>query len=319
MADNAEKEEKAENKPKRSRGLLLFLRDAGVALLFVTLVLLSMYAYTGLWPPLVVIESNSMMHGTDNHSHVGTIDTGDLVLVKNVDHVRGVETYVDGYVSGHRTYGDYGDVVIYKRGGSDSSTPIIHRAIMYLELNSGGTSYRCDSLYEFPSDRWSMQNPADTWDNLTSYLSIFHVGWSDQTITVDIRSLLLSQRSGFITKGDHNSNIDQMYGAGGPVDIAWIVGKARGEIPWFGLLKLWSTDTLGSAAPQNSVTDLYLAIAVIVVTPIFIDLGLTYRDKQRIKKSREEAGRTKKPSEEEPKKAEEWVPGKWPGPPKQGS
>lgn len=269
-------------KPKRRSSAYLFLRDAGLALLSVVLILVTMYAYTGLWPPLVVVESNSMMHGEDNLSSVGTIDTGDLVFVRKVAAVGDVKTYMDGVVSGHRTYGDYGDVVIYKPGGTDARTPIIHRAMVYLEFDSENNCYRSPSLRDAPSDKWAAANPDDTWDRLTSTVRIFHVGWDDMTILIDITGLIPSQKSGFITKGDHNANVDQMFGTTGPVEIGWIVGKARGEIPWFGLLKLWTTDSLGSTAPENSVRNLWISMIVIVVTPIAIDIGLTFREKRAI-------------------------------------
>jgi signal peptidase len=256
---------------------------------------------------LVVVESNSMMHGEDNISHIGAIDTGDLVLVKKVDRVSDVETYVDGLSSGHKTYGDYGDVVIYKRGGSNAVTPIIHRAIIYLEINADGQSYRSQSLSMAPSDRWWTGDVGDTWDHLTSTLTITHVGYKDLTVMVDIGSMIPSHRSGFITKGDHNSQTDQMYAGGGPVDLTWVVGKARGEIPWFGLLKLWSTDSLGSPAPPNSVTDLWIALALIVITPITIDISMTIIERRKIAKRKTEL--LAEPDDEEPKKVEGEDPG----------
>lgn len=285
-------------------GALLFLRDAGIAFAFVCLVLLTMFAYTGMWPPLVVVESNSMMHGDENLSSIGTIDTGDLVLVRKVDQVTEVETYLEGYVSGHRTYGDYGDVIIYERGGLTSATPIIHRAIMYLEMNADGASYTCAALKNVPHTKWTTLNPADTWDNLTSTLSIMDVGWNGLTVTVDIRSMISSHRSGFITKGDHNTAIDQVFGSAGPVNIDWVVGKARGEIPWFGLLKLWSTDTLGSPAPSNSVTDLWITIAIIIAAPVATDVYLTYREKKRIERRRALYARHSESSEVSEKRVE---------------
>jgi len=272
--------------PKKYQPIAIFLRDAAVAAAFVALVLLAMFAYSGLWPPLVVIESNSMMHSDDNHSSIGAIDTGDLVLVKKVNSLSDIETYMESQISGHKTYGDYGDVVIYKRGGSDASTPIIHRALIYLEINSDGTSYRSESLRQAPTDKWSTSNPTDTWDRLTSSLTINNVGYNHLSVTIDVLSLASSHRSGFITKGDHNLGTDQMYAAGGPVDLEWVVGKARGEIPWFGLLKLWSTESLGSPSPDNSVRNLWASLAIIVATPMIIDITLTYREKREISKKR---------------------------------
>lgn len=301
----ADEETKLSRIPKKYQSIVIFLRDAAVAAAFVALVLLAMFAYTGLWPPLVVVESNSMMHGEDNHSNIGTIDTGDLVLVKKVNSVADVETYMDSQISGHKTYGDYGDVVIYKRGGSDASTPIIHRALIHLEINSDGTSYRSESLRQAATDKWSTSDPTDTWDRLTSSLTINDVGYNHLSVTIDIHSLVSSHRSGFITKGDHNLGTDQMYAAYGPVDFEWVVGKARGEIPWFGLLKLWSTGSLGSPSPDNSVRDLWASLAIIVAAPIIIDISLTYREKREVSKKRA-AELLKKESAEsgEEKKAE---------------
>lgn len=283
-------------KRKRPKTGLLFLRDAGIAMAFVASVLLAMYAYTGLWPPLVVIESNSMMHSEDNISYVGTIDTGDMVLVKDVDTPDDIVTYMEGVVDGHRTYGDYGDVIIYKKMGSEISTPIIHRAIVNLEANEDG-SYRCEALRDAPEDKWAVSSGSDSWDHLTSTLMIYHVGYRDASVSIDIAFILNEFRradqdptDGFITRGDHNTGVDQSYRSTyTPVDIDWVVGKARGEIPWFGLLKLWVTDSLGSEAPENSVHNLWISIAVIVVVPIAIDVVLTYKIRKKIARKREAA------------------------------
>lgn len=312
----AAKEKKASRIPKKYEPVVLFLRDAAVAVLFVAIVLIAMYAYTGLWPPLVVVESDSMMHGYENISHIGTIDTGDLVLVKKVDKAVDVETYVDGYSSGHRTYGDYGDVVIYKRGGSDSTTPIIHRAVIYLEFDPGTGSYRAPSLENYPADRWSTSDPGNTWDNLDSNLYLMHFGYNNLTVTINVNSFLASERSGFVTKGDHNLGIDQQFTTTGPVDVSWVVGKARGEIPWFGLLKLWSTGSLGSPAPDNSVRDLWISLALIIITPIVIDILLTYREKRKIAAKKKAAEQEPEPPKQEEKKGEVEDPGKVTRPPK---
>jgi len=299
-------------RPKRSSAFL-FARDAGVAFAIVVLILITMYAYTGLWPPLVVVESDSMMHGEDNTSHIGTIDTGDLVLVRAATEASDIKTYMDGYISGHKTYGDFGGVVIYKPGGTDSRTPIIHRAIIYLEYDRDNSCYRAYSLLGLakntPDAKWATQDEDDTWSRLTSRLYIFHVGWDDVTVSIDIPNMLSSHKSGFITKGDHNSNIDQTFASAGPVEIGWVVGKARGEIPWFGLLKIWVTDSLGSPAPENSVRNLWISMIVIVVAPIMIDIGLTYREKRAVAKRSAEKDADARAVPEENARVEEVSPG----------
>ena len=285
-----------EEPPRRKRPspAVQFLRDAGIALAFVVSILVAMYAYTGLWPPLVVVESESMMHSEENVSYIGVIDTGDMVLVKDIDEADDVETYVEGFVTGHRTYGDYGDVVIYNKMGDLTETPIIHRAVLYLEANAGGDSYRCEALRDLPDDKWSS---SDSWDQLKSAISIYHYGYRDTTVTIDVAYILGefnrgsdTPQSGFIMRGDHNTWIDQRYrDSFKPVDADWVVGKARGEIPWFGLLKLWISHTLRSDAPENSVRNLWISMIVIVVVPIVIDVVLTYRVRKRISMRREAA------------------------------
>ena len=267
--------------PKKYRGVVLLLRDVGVAAALVALILLAMFAYTGQWPPLVVIESNSMMHGDDNLSHVGIIDTGDLVLVQKIDDVGDIVTYAEGCSKGYKTYGDYGDVIIYNPNGNTDVTPIIHRAMIYLEVNSDGISYRSESLRDLPGVKWSVSDPSDSWDHLTSSLTINNVGYSGTPVTIDIGALGLPLKDGFITKGDHNPSIDQPYRSRN-IELDWVVGKARGEIPWFGLLKLWSTHTLKGTAPENSVRNLWICIAIIIIAPILTDITLTYREKRKI-------------------------------------
>src|SRR6266571_7570283 len=73
----------ARSRPKQD-GLWLAVRDVVIAGLAVAIVIGSIFWYSGTWPPMVVIESGSMMHGSD--SSLGIIDTGDLTLVKKVDH-----------------------------------------------------------------------------------------------------------------------------------------------------------------------------------------------------------------------------------------
>lgn len=280
--------------PRKHGSIVLFLRDAGVALLFVVIILLSMFAFTGQWPPLVVIESQSMMHNKNSISEIGAIDTGDLVLVQKVDEPSDIKTYMDGFTSDYRTYGDYGDVVIYKNKGSETTTPIIHRAIIYLEYNPSDLSYKSESLRDAPSYKWTTSDKSDTWDHLTSMLIIYYVSYDQLTITIDIPSIRAhtasdSQgvpQSAFVTKGDNNPTIDQLSSAFSPVQMSWIVGKARGEIPWFGLLKLWSTHTIHSEAPSNSVRNLWISVALIVISPVFVDIALTVKERREISRRR---------------------------------
>ena len=94
-----------------------------IAVAIVIVILLGLFAYSGLWPPLVVVESESMQH-SDTTSYIGVIDTGDMVIPTKISSLSEVRTYVSSLNDGYKTYGDYGDVVIYHRDGdvtADSS------------------------------------------------------------------------------------------------------------------------------------------------------------------------------------------------------
>ncbi|MCK4366762.1 MAG: S26 family signal peptidase, partial [Thermoplasmata archaeon] len=128
MESEPDDTEKKDRRRKWIRSILLLLRDLGVAALIVGIILLSLFLYTGNWPPMVVVESQSMQH-SDTESFVGVIDTGDLVLVQNAPSSSDIITYVEGRATGYSTYGEFGDVIIYKQGGDFQAKSIIHRAL----------------------------------------------------------------------------------------------------------------------------------------------------------------------------------------------
>lgn len=197
---------------------LLLIRDVLISVGIVGIILAALWGYTGQFPhsPMVVVTSGSMMHDNAPFGRIGTIDPGDLVLVKKI---RGKDDVItrgpsDNPTTKHRTYGDYGDVIIYYPMGNKDRVPIIHRAICWVEKNPNGT-YTVEEygIYNAPS--------------------------------ITIPELHLSnykpKNSGFITKGDNNEYPDQIPNGGiceQPVKPEWIIGKARGELPWFGLIKL---------------------------------------------------------------------------------
>ena len=67
-------------------------REAMLALGLVVLLLGSMWVATGSFPPMVVVESGSMMH--EEEGSLGAIDPGDLVLVMDPDRVD-IVTFVE--------------------------------------------------------------------------------------------------------------------------------------------------------------------------------------------------------------------------------
>src|SRR2546428_11935570 len=124
-------EDEDEEKPKSLKeSVLLFVRDLIVAFVIVAIVMGVLFASTRVWPPMVVVESDSMQH-SDTQSSIGVIDTGDLVLVQAVGSSTDVVTYVEGRAAGYQTYSDFGDVIIFNRvGDPPGATPILHRPMV---------------------------------------------------------------------------------------------------------------------------------------------------------------------------------------------
>ena len=230
-----------------------FIRDVTIGALVLLIVLSSLWTYTGRWghSPVVVVESGSMMHcsnglgssvslGRDCDSsrlgRIGTIDPGDLIFVKDVDGRADVEPFAKG---GEGRYRGAGDVIVYKPNGGDLAVPVIHRAMFWIQVESDGS-------YTFPELGIERTRSLDV-DDLGLDAEEYRMGPGCQDVA--FAHQLRPGMSGFITKGDNNECFDQASSGLQylPVDTALIVGKARGEVPWLGLVKLFVTDFLNSA------------------------------------------------------------------------
>jgi signal peptidase len=257
-----------------------FLREAILAIGLVLLILGSLWIATGQFPPMVVVESGSMMHDTEDGS-LGAIDPGDLVIVMNPNRAD-IVTYVEAMEKenrnfGYTSHGMEGDVIIYsKNGGSD--TPVIHRAILKVVSNN-------------------TQDEKKTWDvlgtslrnvnsiNLTiNYPCKYHGG----TYNLEIIDWT-PNHSGFITTGDNpNSNgckIDQLAATGqdgrnglkdeygNPVTAVkdeWVIGIASSEIPWIGAIKLFTSNT-HHFVTEESWSNLSFTILFVICSPMIYE------------------------------------------------
>jgi len=262
-------------------------RDALIALIIVAVILGAMYAYAGNWPPLVVVESSSMQHG-DTVSSLGVIDTGDMVFQQTASTRASVVTYLEGRASGYMTYGDYGDVIIFHRSGNP--TPVIHRAIMYITFHANGTADVPD-IGLLPTLEWDAENAAGPTGvpNFLRTLTIRHMGFDrDITLTFTFSSFsFASDRTGYVTMGDHNLLIScgsQRSSCTSGYDTLWmprledIQGRARGEFPWFGLLKLTVQPTDACCrgwgdprAPKNSWDSLLVSLLFLIALPFLVE------------------------------------------------
>ncbi|WP_181687096.1 S26 family signal peptidase [Halorhabdus salina] len=209
------------NTSTRADRILRYLFDIASSIFVVAAIGGLLFAASGVWPPLVAIESGSM------NPHM---QKGDLVFVMEeqrfpgagAESESGVVTAAAGADTGYRMFGKYGDVIVYQPYGSTEETPIIHRAMLWVD--EGENWYeRADSKYVGNADSCAELN----------YCPAPHAG--------------------FITKGDNpatNDVYDQVMGLSKPVKPSWIMGTAEKRIPWLGQVRLMSG--AGSASSINA-------------------------------------------------------------------
>jgi len=194
----------------------LYLRDIGTSVGAVLLVGAFLFAVSGVWPPLVAIESGSM----EPH-----IDTGDMVFIMDAERFpgqdarHGVVTAAAGTESGYRTFQQHGDVIVFEPNGNDQRTPVIHRAMLWV---SAGENWYDRANREYVGS-------ADSCDELRN---------------------CPAPHAGFITKGDNelsNSRYDQATGASTVVRPQWVIGTGAFRIPRLGYVRVQPTQ-LGSTS-----------------------------------------------------------------------
>ncbi len=282
-----------EERPETLREwLILLLRDLAVLGLIIAIIFGALFAYAGVWPPMVVVESGSMQH-SDTESLFGVIDTGDYVLVQAAPLRGQVVTWIEGRVQGHRTYGDFGDVIVFWPPGPRDK-PVIHRALIHLEWNATTRDgWDATSLLALQQPlEWSAADrngtPLPYPYSINGQLTLRHAGFRGDLTFVIPFDRLPQRMTGYITMGDHNA-----YPPGSGPD-RWIItqdtiiGRARGELPWFGLLKLTIAPEDGCCrgwgdprAPRNSWDALTVALVVIIAGPLVADFGISWWQKRR--------------------------------------
>jgi len=182
-----------------------FVYDIVSSVVAVLLVGLLLFAVSGVWPPMVAVESGSM----DPH-----MQKGDLVFVmaeqrfpgQNAHNATGVVT-ARGAGDGYQKFNQQGDVIIYEPNGDDGETPIIHRAMFWVDDG--------ENWYEKANEA--------------------HVAGADNCREL---SHCPAKTAGFITKGDNNGEYDQARSGLRPVKPEWVVGTAQLKVPKLGWVRL---------------------------------------------------------------------------------
>ena len=278
------------------------VREILLAVGMIGIIVLALWAHTGSMPPLVVVESSSMVH--DESGEIGSIDAGDLILVHQREWSEVITfaeaTDINNPNYGHESHGLAGDVIIYERNG-ENGTPIIHRAILRVIPNR--TAVVVDNVCTEGVHDESIGMCILSWDvpgtNVrdAENISITFDGIDAARYDCGVKShgdMVLNvvewkpEHSGFLTLGDNNHcSVDQgsnavpgssgVYSASGivkPVKAEWIVGVAGGEIPWLGVVKLLVSggDSPGVIHVPNS--SFYWLVGLIVgllMAPVIIE------------------------------------------------
>ena len=188
----------------------LFTRDLLMSVLAVALLGMYLFAVSGVWPPMVAIESESMEPNMNVNDLVFLMDT-DRFQPSDAYGETGVVSAKTGDETGYEKYGDSGDVIVFEPDGNEDTTPIIHRAMFWVD----------------EGENWCEM--ADRADDSTSLGSLN---------TEDDRCI--APNEGFITKGDNNHQYDQASStqANKPVKPEWIIGTAEVRIPRLGWFRL---------------------------------------------------------------------------------
>ncbi|MFB6266831.1 MAG: S26 family signal peptidase [Halodesulfurarchaeum sp.] len=198
---------------RTDNGFVVFLREILVSALVVTMIGVLLFAISGVWPPMVAVESGSM----EPH-----LQRGDLVFVMDEHRLvpsfavagTGIVPANVGEDHDYRNFGGFGDVIVYQPYGNGGNTPVIHRARIWIEEG--------ENWYD-EADRDFIE--ADSCEELAYCPAPY---------------------AGFITKGDNpvsNDYYDQVRGISNPVRPAWIRGTAEVRIPWLGWVRLAVSET----------------------------------------------------------------------------
>ncbi|MFB6361722.1 MAG: S26 family signal peptidase [Halobacteriales archaeon] len=199
------------------------VREILSSVALVLLIGIVLFGVSGVWPPLVAVESGSM----EPH-----MERGDLVFVMDADRFvpdaavegTGVVPYRDAEAVGYRTFGDYGDVIVFDPP-STGGPPIIHRARFWVDEG--------ENWYDRAEPR---------------YVDANRCGDSPREALRNCPA----PHAGFITRGDANPVYDQASGVSGPVKPAWVKGTAEVRVPYLGYVRLKYSEFAATLLPRIS-------------------------------------------------------------------
>ena len=264
------------------------MKRGGIVTLFAILALVAVFgsitAYSGIWPPVSVVSSESMQHSSQWVP--GVLNTGDMVFIKKISNPEiNVQTYVTGSDNNYSNYGEFGNVIIYQAPNGEL---VIHRPLFYLYWHDG-----TPEVQGYHGQSWIVIH--------YNYILLKGIGYSHRNLIVFISQF--RNVSGYITAGDYNlgnagndiyfktydgqvvdayAAADQDQIAGNyllgfydpPVNTSHVIGIAYGLIPWIGSIKLEILWNLGlqkeeNPVPTNALLYLGITIAALLIIALF--------------------------------------------------
>lgn len=226
------------------RGAVVYVRDVVTSVAAVLFIGLILFAVSGLWPPMVAVESPSMEPN---------MERGDLVFI--VDNERFTPDEAPTY-EGHSTgvvpadtaaendrtkFNRHGDVIVFEPNGDERRTPVIHRAMLWVDAD--------EDWYDRADEEFV--GSADSCEEL-----------SDCPAPYD----------GFVTLGDNNGQYDQVGDRqiSALVKPEWIVGTAEVRVPYLGNIRLWFSGLTTTPAVEHSWVESHESVAP--VQPVEADV-----------------------------------------------
>jgi signal peptidase len=190
---------------KTDHSTISFIREMVSTVVSVVLIGLLLFSISGVWPPMVAVESGSMQPEMYRGDLIYVVEEHRFIPKLSYKET-GIVTHRIGKKSDYTTFNGYGDVIIYQPYGDTEKTPVIHRARFWVN----------------DSENWySKANP--------NYLA------EDNCKEVPNCP---APHSGFITKGDNNRYYDQVSSISSPVQPKWIIGTAEVRLPYLGNIRL---------------------------------------------------------------------------------
>ncbi|MFC7213883.1 S26 family signal peptidase [Saliphagus sp. GCM10025334] len=194
---------------RTNNGTVVAVRDVLSSVALVAVIGLVLFGVSGIWPPLVAVESGSMEPNMERGDMIFVVAEDRFVGDGSIDGT-GIVTRELGLENGHEKFGGAGDVIIFRPDGNARETPVIHRAHFWVEADENWVD--------------GQANPE------------FVNGASCDRVRA-----CPAPHDGFITKGDANSGYDQTANVGADTSVVkpeWTTGKGMFRIPWLGHVRL---------------------------------------------------------------------------------